>query len=92
MTDDHDAQLRMRLPQAIRDGDPFLVAGWRHADVREDDVRVLGLDRREQLIPIVARGDELQPGRAGEHVRDGFADEVAVVRQHDAEGARIGHD
>jgi hypothetical protein len=50
----HDADLGVRLTQPVGEGDPLVVAGRRHADVRHHDVGHLGVDRLDELAPVSA--------------------------------------
>ena len=74
----------MRLAEAHRGLDPLVGLVRRHADVRDDDVRALGVDRGEQRVEIAADGDDLDVGLVCEQPRDPLADEVVVFGEHHA--------
>ena len=86
-----DADLGIGLAQPSRGLDAFVGAARRHADVRDDDVRPLCFDRREQRVEVAARRRDLEVGPRLEQAPDAFADEVVVLREHepDRHGERI---
>ena len=55
-----DPGLGMRRSQRGGDADAFVGAGRRHADVGDDDIGPLGLDRGEQRVEVLASGRNLQ--------------------------------
>ena len=55
----------------------------RHADVRDDDVRPLGVDRSEQRVEVAAHGRDLEVGLRLEQPPDALADEVVVLGEHE---------
>ena len=77
-----DADLRMRLAQPLGGLDPLVVVPRRHADVGDDDVRPLRVDRGEQRVEVAAHGGDLEVGLRLEQAPHSFAHEVVVVGQH----------
>ena len=64
---------------------PSSVPRRRHADVRDDDVRALGIDGGEQRVEIAARRDDLDLGLRLEQAPDALADEIVVFGEHDSD-------
>ena len=59
-----DADLRIRLAQPLGGLDPLVGVARRHADVGDDDVRPLRVDRGEQRVEVAADGHDLEVGLA----------------------------
>ena len=78
-----DADLRMCHSQALCGLDALVDAVRRHADVGEDDVGALGLDRCEQRVEVAARGCDLDLRLELEQATETLADEVVVIGEHD---------
>ena len=55
----------------------------RHADVRDDDVGLLGLDRLEQRVEVLANRCDLEVVSSREQPSQGLADEVVVIGEHE---------
>ncbi len=82
----HDhADMRMILAELGRDPDPLVVPGRRHADVEDRDIRVVRPDRLEQGFAVLGARDELDALDLPEHLTQGIADQVRVVRDDDAD-------
>ena len=75
---------RSRLAIAI----PSASSRRRHPDVGEHRVRRLRVDRREELVAVLAERHDLELGRAAEQVAERLAHEVGVVGDHDPQGRR----
>ena len=74
---------RVRSPRCLR-GD---YAVRRHADIGDDDVGALGLDRREERLKVTADGGDLEIGlRLGAERPDALADEVVILGEDEANG------
>ena len=61
-----------------------------HADVHEDDVRTVGVDRREHLRAVLRLADDLEVVGAAEHHRQPGAHERVVVDDQHADHAGHG--
>ena len=79
LAEDEDADSGVSLAQPRRHLDAFVGLRGRHADVRQDDVRPLGLDRIEERVEVVARGHNLDRAVRREHLLEALAHEQAVV-------------
>jgi hypothetical protein len=86
-----DADVRVRLAQLLRGPDALVGSGRRHANVGDDDVRPLGVDRRQQRVEVATRGRDLHVGVRLEQAPDALANEVVILGQHETDGheARI---
>ena len=80
----------MRLAEPRGGLDALVALARRHANVGQDHVGTLGLDRLQQRIEIVARRHDLEVRLRLEEAADTFANEVVVLRQHDPKSQR-GH-
>ena len=60
LAQDDDADLGVRLAQPLGSLNPLVVVTRRHADVGDDDVRLLRLDRGEQRVEVAADGRDLE--------------------------------
>ena len=78
-----DADLRVRLAQPLGGLDPLVGVARRHADVGDDDVRPLRVDRGEQRVEVAAHGRDLEVGLGLEQAPDALADEVVVLGEHE---------
>ena len=58
-------------------------AGRRHADVGEHDVGRRGARPPDQRVEVFAHARDLDVGDAVEQARDGLANEVVVLGDHD---------
>ena len=86
-----DADLRVRLVQPLGGLDPLVGVAGRHADVGDHDVWPLHVDGGEERIEVTARRCHLEPRLRLEQPPDALADEVVVLREHEADrhGKRI---
>ena len=78
-----DADLRIRLAQSLGGLDPLVGVARRHADVGDDDIRPLSVDRGEQRVEIAADGRDLEVGMRLEQAPDALTDEVVVLGEHE---------
>ena len=74
----------MRLAKAHRRLDSFVDSVRRHADIGDDDVGALGLDRREERFEVTADGCDLEIGLRLEQTPDALADEVVILGEDEA--------
>ena len=81
----------MRVSKIIGDTNPLVSPCRRHADVGEHDIRPFGLDRLEEGVAILARGDELDVRIRLEESANSLAHEVVVLGQNDADRQRGKH-
>ena len=63
--------------------DALVAVAGRHADVGQDNVRALRLDRAKQRLEVTARRHDLEVLLRLEEPADALANEVAVLREHD---------
>jgi hypothetical protein len=75
----------MRLTQSLRRLDPLVGVPRRHADVREDHVRFLGIDRGKQGVQIAARRRDLDVVPRLEQTPDALADDQVILGEDDPE-------
>src|SRR4051794_3139364 len=75
----------MAAADLVRGLDALVGLGRRHADVHDRYVRLVRVDRLEQLAGARRLGDDVDALAAQER-RDPLAHERAVVRDHDAHG------
>jgi hypothetical protein len=62
LTEHDDPDFRVRLAQCRGGLDPLVLAAGGHANVGDDDVRALVVDRGAQRIEITADGRDLEIG------------------------------
>ncbi|MEI2717395.1 MAG: hypothetical protein V9E98_10430 [Candidatus Nanopelagicales bacterium] len=63
----------------IRQADPLVCVGGRHADVRDHDVRRVACDRHQGLLGIGKASDDLDGVAEFQQQAQAFTDEVTVV-------------
>jgi hypothetical protein len=85
LTEHDHAGLGVRLAQACGRLDPLIGVTGRHADVGNDDVRLLRLHRDEKRVEVVAHRRDLDAGLRLEQPPDALADDVVVLREHHAD-------
>ena len=78
-----DADLWIRLTQSLGGLNPLVGVARRHADVRDDDVRLLGSDRSEQRVEVAADGCDIEVGMRVEQAPDALTDKVVVLGEHE---------
>ena len=78
-----DTDLGARLAQPGRHLDSLVRVRGRHPDVRDDDVGLLGLDRLEQGVEVLANRCDLEVVSSREQPSQGLADEVVVIGEHE---------
>ena len=71
------------LANVGRGPDPFVGARWRHADVGDNHVGLLGVDQRDERVEVAAGADHVDALLALEQADDALTHEQRVVRQHD---------
>ena len=87
LAEDDDAERRMRAAHLACDPDALVVtSGW-HADVGDDHVRRIRLERGEETLAVGERGDELDLVDRCQDLPDRLADQVRIVGEDDADRA-----
>ncbi|HET6656282.1 MAG TPA: hypothetical protein VFG61_00165 [Gaiellaceae bacterium] len=82
----HDhTNLGARLAESGGRLDSLVRVLGRHADVRDDDVGPLGLDRLEQRVEVLANRRDLEVVSSREQAAQGLADEVVVFGEHESD-------
>src|SRR5438270_5140334 len=74
----------MGRAQAIGSANALVCAGGRHANIADDHVRSLSLNRREQRIEVAARGDKLHIFLGFQQAAHAFPDQEIVFGEHHA--------
>ena len=79
LAEDDDADVRVRLAEAVRDADALAVPARRHPQVRDDDIRRLAVDRLEEGVAVAADGCDHDPVQPAQHLADRLAHQIGVV-------------
>src|SRR5207244_1648766 len=77
--------LRVRLAKPACRLDSLIGAVRGHADVGDDNVRMLRVDGREQRVEVAACGDHLDLGVCLEQASHALANEVVILREHETD-------
>ena len=78
-----DADVRVRLAEPQGGLDALVAIAGRHANVRDDDVGALSVDRGEQGVEVVAHGRDLELLLRLEQTPNALADEVLIFGEHE---------
>jgi hypothetical protein len=73
----------MRLAQPLRRLDPLVGVSRRHADVRDDHVRFLGIHRGKQGVQVAARRRDLDVMLRLEQPSNALADDQVILGEDD---------
>jgi hypothetical protein len=88
LAEDDDADVRVRLSQALRGPDSLVDAVRRHPDVGDDDVGLLLFDSGEKRVKIATGGRDLHLGMCLGKTPDALANEIVIVREYQADRHR----
>ena len=89
LAEHHDPDVRVGLTQPLGGTDALVETLRRHPNVGDDDVRALRRDRFEEAVEIGAHRDDLELGLRSEQPSEAFANEVVILREHDADPHRL---
>src|SRR3954454_7454623 len=81
--EEHDAHVRMTAPDLVRGLDALVSLRRRHADVHDGEIRLVEIDRREQLVAGRRLRHDIDPLAAHEG-HDALSQQRTVVGDHDA--------
>ena len=91
LREDDDADVRVGGADLLGGPDAFVGPRRRHPDVGQDGVRCVLLDGREELVERCGGPDDVDVARVGEERDRPLPDQVVILREDDAQHARIVH-
>jgi hypothetical protein len=88
---DDDADGGMLGADLLGGADALVGPARRHPDVCEDRVRLQCADGGEQLVEVGGGADHLDLGRLGQERHCSLANQIVILREHDAQHGRMVH-